>query len=82
MTVKTRLGPRAPTEEKPKYPYLGRYTGPGSSFVVLFTRPSAGTVVHLDEPGDLYPCLGEWSSTWSEDAAFTRYKDAVTLEND
>lgn len=60
-----------------KYPYLGRISLIEGSFVVLFSKPETGTVIH--DPYSVHG-VGNYSNTWAEDE-FTITNDTYELKN-
>jgi len=81
--------------EKQKYPVLKRTTVPvgcGWDYVVLFTAPRQGVVVHVFEEGPRTPpgmeqCMcrdplvGVYSENWGEFDSFSKFYDIVQLFN-
>ena len=52
---------------KREYPYFGHFRNEECDFVVLFTKPGEGIVVHADVPTEARN-VGDWSKYWHEDS--------------
>lgn len=61
------------------YPCLKIYDVPFKEFVVLFTNPGSGMVIHVFSPNVSYK-VG-YSSGWDM-TKFKPFKDKIILEND
>ena len=65
-------------QEKQTYPYLGIPSD--KAYIVLFSAPKTGVVIHISSSNQYLIKLGYYSNNWAEDN-FIRAIGKVTLEN-